>query len=84
MKVSDLIEALEEMDPEAEVVMHEHFTADYVPVEDVSGFYVYSPEVGCIKFRKLSPAIRNMGYTEADVWDPKELPDAIPCVVLYT
>ena len=86
MKVRELIEALNECDPEALVVLSSDGEGNrFSPVDGYDDRQVYIPETtwsGSTKFAELTPELEKAGYDEEDCVDEDET-DAVPCVILW-
>lgn len=83
MKVSELIDVLNDMDPEAEVVLQADAEGnDYQLLRCYEGGLVFADDKydRSVKYRKLTPELEECGYNEEDVWDGVE--DVVDCVVL--
>lgn len=83
MKVRELIEVLQQMDPERVVVLQKDGEGNgYSPCDGVDDNAAYSPDStwsGSVRRQKLSAADCKAGFTKEDL-APK---GAQPCVVLW-
>lgn len=91
MKIRELIEELNKLDPELLVVMARDEEGNgYGTLREVATNLVYIPEDSEIKLKSLTTWLINHGYSEEDVygyvedpeWDDR-VPEGEDCIVLW-
>ncbi len=86
MKVSDLIVALSELDPEAHVVLQADPEGNsYCHMRGVEGGMVFIDNryEQTVKYRKLTKKLKDDGYDKSDCWNRESDGDAEDCVVIF-
>ena len=86
MKVNELIDKLCDLDPDLEVILSKDEEGNgFSPASDdfFIGLYFsdYGYNDGKIGYKKLTPKMIEMGYTEEDLLSEEN--GAVPCVVIY-
>ncbi len=87
MKVFELINELNDLDPEAEVVLQgDPEGNDYHLIRGVEGSMVYMDDKyeSSVKYKKLTDELKELGYGPEDCYDPEDDgDDFVDAVVLF-
>ena len=83
MNVGELIEKLSKLSPKTQVIISSDPEGnDFLPLSEVERTG-YIPQYGEIGLLELTDEDRRLGYTEEDVIDAEDHPDAVPAVCLW-